>query len=244
MKKRTIATPRRLVATMAVAAASFGMVACTTTVPREPQTGVQKREDINTRADAALERLYEVAPNSRELVAQSKGVLIFPRVLGASFVVGAEHGDGVLRVNGQNRGYYSTSSGSIGFQAGAQSKAIIFVFQTQEALDHFLSSNGWTVGADATVAVANLSATGAVDLNTLRDPIVGFVMTNAGLMAGVSLEGTKVNRIDDRGAGSSNSSNMSGTSTSTSGASGTRSDMSGGTSGSTSGGTTGSSLNR
>jgi len=114
-------------------------------------------------------------------------------------VVGAEHGDGVLRVGGQNKGYYSTSSGSFGFQAGAQSKAIILVFKTQEALDKFLASNGWTAGVDATVAVANLSANGSVDLNTLRQPVVGFVMTNAGLMAGVSLEGTKVNRIDEPG---------------------------------------------
>lgn len=198
MKTRTLATPFRLFTAIATATAVLAFAACTTTVP-PAQSGVERRDDINTRSDAALKRLYEVAPNSRELVSQAKGVLIFPRVLSGSFIVGAEHGDGVLRVNGQNKGYYSTSSGSIGLQAGAQSKAIIFVFKTQEALDKFLASNGWTAGVDATVAVANLSANGSVDLNTLRDPIVGFVMTNAGLLAGVSLEGTKVNRIDDRG---------------------------------------------
>lgn len=199
MTKRTIATPRSLATAIAVGVAAMAMTACTTTVPTESRSGVEKSEDLNSRADAALERLYDVAPESRELVSQAAGVLIFPRVLSASFVVGAEHGEGVLRVKGQNRGYYSTSSGSIGFQAGAQSKAIIFVFRTQEALNHFQRSNGWTVGADATVAVANLSATGAVDLNTLREPVVGFVMTNAGLAAGVSLEGTKVNRIERPG---------------------------------------------
>jgi len=199
MKKRTTLMPRNALTALAIATAGLTLAACTTTMPRSEQSSAQKKEQINTRADAALKRLYEVAPNSRELVAQSKGVLIFPRVLGASFVVGAEHGDGVLRVGGQNKGYYSTSSGSFGFQAGAQSKAIILVFKTQEALDKFLASNGWTAGVDATVAVANLSANGSVDLNTLRQPVVGFVMTNAGLMAGVSLEGTKVNRIDEPG---------------------------------------------
>lgn len=200
MKIKMSVIPRNAYLAIAVATAALTMTACTTTLPREQQTGIERRDDINTRADAALERLYEVAPNSRELVSQAKGVLIFPRVLGASLVVGAQHGDGVLRVGGKNQGYYSTSSGSFGLQAGAQSKAIILVFKTQEALDHFQRSNGWTAGVDATVAVANLSATGAVDLRTMREPVVGFVMTNAGLMAGVSLEGTKINRIDDGGA--------------------------------------------
>jgi lipid-binding SYLF domain-containing protein len=200
VKREMSVKPRQILAALAIGTATLALAACTTTLPREQQTSVERRDDINTRADAALNRLYEVAPNSRQLVSQAAGVLVFPRVLGASVVVGAEHGDGVLRVKGQNKGYYSTSSGSFGLQLGAQSKAVIFVFKTKEALDRFLASSGWTAGVDATVAVANLSANGSVDLNTLREPVVGFVMTNAGLMAGVSLEGTKVNRIDDGGA--------------------------------------------
>ncbi|WP_397474163.1 YSC84-related protein [Pusillimonas sp.] len=199
MTKKTNLIPRTLVA-VAIASAGLALAACTTTVPQSQQTSAEKRADTDQRADAALKRLYEVAPNSRELVSQSKGVLIFPRVLGGSFIVGAEHGEGVLKVGGQNRGYFTTTSGSIGLQAGAQSKAIIFVFKTQDALDKFLASNGWTAGVDATVAVANVSATGAVDLNTLNEPVVGFVMTNAGLAAGVSLEGTKVEPLDERGS--------------------------------------------
>jgi len=199
MKTRTIPTSGSLLTAVAIATAALTITACTTTLPQSQKSVAEQRQDINTRSDAALKRLYEVAPESRQLLSQAKGVLIFPRVLGGGFILGAEHGQGVLRVGGENQGYYSTSSGSIGFQAGAQSKAIIFVFNTQEALDSFRSSNGWTAGVDATVAVANLSATGAVDLNTLNQPVVGFVMTNAGLMAGVSLEGTKVSRLDDQG---------------------------------------------
>lgn len=198
MKTRTTYRPKQLLTALAIATSALGLAACTTTMPPPHQNPQEQRQEINTRADAALKRLYEVAPNSRELVSQAKGVLIFPRVIGGGFILGAEHGQGVMRINGKNQGYYSTTSGSVGFQAGAQSKAIIFVFRTQDALDKFLSSNGWTAGADATVAVANLGATGAVDLNTLNEPVVGFVMTNAGLMAGVSLEGTKVSRLDEQ----------------------------------------------
>src|SRR5690606_1188517 len=131
----------------------------------------------------------------------SKGVLIFPRVLGGGFIVGAEHGEGVLRVGGKNQGYFTTTSGSIGLQAGAQSKAIIFVFKTQEALDKFLASNGWTAGVDAPVAVAERRGHGAVDLNTLNGQVVGFVMSDAGVMAGVSLDGTEVARLPERNPG-------------------------------------------
>lgn len=172
------------------------LAACTTTLPHDSGTPAEQRQDINSRSDAALERLYENATESRDLVQRAHGVLIFPRVLSASFVVGGEHGNGVLRVKGQNQGYYSTTSGSIGFQAGAQSKAIIMLFMTQEALDHFRNSNGWTAGADATVAVANIGANGRIDTNTLNEPIIGFVMTNAGIVAGVSLNGTKIEKLD------------------------------------------------
>lgn len=174
----------------------LALAACTTTMPQQSSTPAQQRQEINYRADEALERLYTNANESRDLVQRAHGVLVFPRVLSASFVVGGEHGEGVLRVNGQNDGYYSTTSGSIGFQAGAQSKAIVILFMTQEALDHFRSSNGWTVGADATVAVANIGANGRIDTNTLNEPIIAFAMTNAGLVAGVSLNGTKIEKLD------------------------------------------------
>lgn len=180
---------------LTAATLALGVTACTTTLNPEHNTPTEQREDINTRADAALERLYQNAPESRDLVRRAKGVLIFPKVLSASFVVGGEHGEGVLRVDGVNQRYYSTTSGSIGFQAGAQSKAIVMLFMTQEALNHFRNSDGWTVGADATVAVANIGANGQIDSNTINEPIVAFAMTNAGLAAGVSLNGTKITPI-------------------------------------------------
>ena len=132
---------------------------------------------------------------SRELVAKSSGVLVFPAVVGASMGVGAEYGRGALRVNGRTQSYYSTTSGSIGFQAGAQSKAVIYLFTTQAALDKFRGSKGWTAGADATVAVATIGANGSIDTNTIRQPVVGFVLTNVGLEAGVSVQGAKVTEI-------------------------------------------------
>jgi lipid-binding SYLF domain-containing protein len=122
-------------------------------------------------------------------------VLVFPSVISAGFWVGGQYGEGALRVGGRTAGYYSTVAGSFGLQIGAQSKALIFLFMTQEALDKFLGSQGWAAGADATVAVLNVGANGAVDTSTATSPVEAFVLTNAGLMAGVSLEGTKISRL-------------------------------------------------
>ncbi len=188
---------RKLILAMAVGVASLAFSACTTTFPQGQQTAAERRADVDSRANDTLKRLSEVSPEARSAVSKAKGVLIFPKVLSGGFVIGAEHGDGVLRVNGKNQGYYSTSSGSVGLQAGAQSKAIVILFMTQDALNTFRQSNGWTVGADATVAVANVGANGTVDSSTFRKPVVAFVMTNAGLMAGVSLEGTKITKLEE-----------------------------------------------
>ena len=180
----------------ALAAGAMTMTACTTT---KPETAAAPRADattINTRANAALERLYQTAPGSKEMVQRAKGVLIFPSVIGGSFVVGVEHGRGVLRVGGQNRCFYSSTAASIGWQAGGQSKAVIYVFNTQEALNHFLSSNGWSVGGEASVALGKVGANGTIDTTSAQAPVTSFVLTNIGLEAGVSVQGAKITKIE------------------------------------------------
>jgi lipid-binding SYLF domain-containing protein len=186
---------RMLAVSSAVVLSSIAFVGCTTTRPQDQASSASSRTSIDAQVDASLSKLYDSVKGSRELVARSSGVLVFPAVVGASMGVGAEYGRGALRVNGRTQSYYSTTSGSLGFQAGAQSKAVVYVFTTQAALDKFRNSKGWTAGADATVAVATIGANGSIDTNTLRQPVVGFVMTNVGLEAGVSLSGAKITEI-------------------------------------------------
>lgn len=196
MKRKLSMSPRRGVTIVAVALAALVSAGCTTTAPKDQASASQQRSEINTGANATLSRLYKSVPDAHALVERARGVLVFPTVLSAGFIVAAQHGNGVLRVNGRDEGYYSTTGGSIGLQAGAQSKAIVLLFMTQAALDKFRNSNGWTAGADATVAVANVGANGKIDTNTAQQSVVGFVLTNSGLMAGVSLEGTKIQKIN------------------------------------------------
>lgn len=181
------------IATAIVSATVLG--ACTTTVPTSTNpeaSAAQQRQSINSAADATLTRLYEQSADSRNIVQGAHAVLIFPEVLSGAFVVGFQHGVGVLRANGKNQGYYTSTGGSIGFQAGAQSKALVIAFTDAESYQKFLKSNGWTIGVDATVAVANIGANGSIDTQTARQPVVAFVLNNGGLMAGVAVDGTRI----------------------------------------------------
>lgn len=187
---------RRTGLALAVAVSALAFTACTTTLPDNRATPAQQRSQINESADVALKRLYQTVPGSQDYVNRAQGVLVFPEVVSGGFIVGAEHGKGVLRVGGQNDGYYSTSAGSVGLQAGAQSRTLVILFMTQEALTKFRNSSGWTAGVDATVAVATVGANGRIDTSTMHEPVVAFSLTNAGLMAGVSVEGAKIERLD------------------------------------------------
>ena len=180
----------------AIAVAGLFGAGCTITKPDAPEDRAAKRREINNAADATLTRLYSTAGGSKELAARAQGILIFPRMLSGGLIVGGEYGDGILRSGGRNEGYYRLIGGSLGWQAGAQSQAVVLMFLTQDALDKFRRSNGWTVGADATVSVANVGASGQVDSNTVKQSVVGFALTNVGLFAGVKLDGAKISRLD------------------------------------------------
>jgi lipid-binding SYLF domain-containing protein len=177
----------------------MGLAGCTMTPAQAPPPAsaatFSDRAQLDAAARETLNRLYQVVPGSRDMVSHAAGVLVFPQVIGGALFVGAEHGRGALLVGGRAVAYYSTTGASIGWQAGGQSKAVVYVFNTRDALQRFQASNGWTVGADATVAVGNVGANGSIDSQTAQQPVVSFVMNNVGLEAGVSLGGSKVTRI-------------------------------------------------
>ncbi|CAD6518376.1 YSC84-related protein [Paraburkholderia sabiae] len=192
---------RRHFVTASVAALAYGgllMSGCTTTKSsgESAATDMSKRQSIDASVDGALAKLYTSVQGSRELVGKARGVLVFPSVLQVGFIVGGQYGEGSLRVGGATAGYYSTVSGSFGLTAGAQSKAVIFLFMTQDALDTFQNAKGWSAGADASVALIKVGANGAIDTSTATAPVEAIVMTNSGLMGDVSLSGTKVSKLN------------------------------------------------
>ncbi|MFL9995574.1 Lipid-binding SYLF domain-containing protein [Burkholderia sp. GAS332] len=183
--------------TAALAAGGLALAGCTTNgnTPSTPSTDASKRQSIDASVDGTMSRLFTTVTGSRELVSKARGVLVFPSVLQVGFIVGGQYGEGALRVGGASVGYYSTISGSFGLTAGAQSKAIVFLFMTQDSLDSFRNADGWSAGGDASVALVKMGANGAIDTTTATAPVEVFVLTNTGLMADISLQGTKVSRL-------------------------------------------------
>lgn len=153
-------------------------------------------KEIDASVDVAIERFYKQVKGAKEFVKTSKGMLVMPNVVKGAFIVGGEYGEGALRIGGKTVDYYNTVSGSIGFQIGGQSKDIILLFMTDEALNQFRASKGWEAGIDGNVALISVGAGERADTTTLKDPIVGFVFDAKGLIADISLKGAKFTKLD------------------------------------------------
>jgi lipid-binding SYLF domain-containing protein len=175
-------------------AAALVATGCTTTSGSSGDPAAQ-RQSIDAAADSALSRLYAQQPGTRELVASARGVLVFPSFVSAGFIVGGGSGQGALRKGGKTTGYFRMTEASAGLLAGAQSQAVFILFMTEGALKRFEASSGWTAGVDGSVAMLNVGANAQVTTQTASQEIIGFVMTNAGLMGNLSLNGNRVTRL-------------------------------------------------
>jgi lipid-binding SYLF domain-containing protein len=174
------------------AASSFAAVALLLSAV---SIGATKAE-IDERVHVAMHQFYELNPQHKDLVARAKGVLVFPRITKGGVGVGGQFGEGALRIDGKNVDYYSIASASVGVTLGLAKRKEVILFMTQEALDKFVNSHGWTIGADTNVAVLSKGAGGSYDTQTLQRPILGFVFGEKGLIGDISLEGSKVTKIE------------------------------------------------
>jgi lipid-binding SYLF domain-containing protein len=141
---------------------------------------------IDRDARAALGRLYAVAPETKALLARAQGILVFPAIYKAGIGIGAEAGKGALYRGGRGSGFYRLVSGSIGFQFGAQKRVQVIAFMTPAALNNFVQSEGFKVGVDGSIVVANLGTSGKVDSANFNQPIIAFVLGEKGLMYNVT----------------------------------------------------------
>jgi lipid-binding SYLF domain-containing protein len=159
-------------------------------------TAAATAREIDVGVDVALERFKKEVHSSEDLLKKSKGVLVLPKVYKAGFGIGGEYGEGALRINGKSVEYYNTAAASIGFQLGAQVKTIILVFMNENTLKEFRNSDGWEAGVDGSVALITLGMGDSLDTTNVKDPIVGFILSQKGLMYNLTLEGSKFSKLD------------------------------------------------
>ncbi|MCH6580768.1 MAG: hypothetical protein IH802_10475 [Nitrospinae bacterium] len=161
-----------------------------------PDFGFAKSaKEIDAGVDDSLEKFYKKIGEAEDLGKKAEGILVFPSVIKAGFGIGGEYGEGALRIKGKTVEYYSTAAASFGFQLGVQSKTLILMFMSKKALKNFRDSKGWEVGVDASVALIAVGAGGSLDTKSLKNPILGFVVDQKGLMYNLTLEGSKMTKL-------------------------------------------------
>lgn len=152
-------------------------------------------EELNKEATLALQTLVKSNPIAADFSKIAKGVLVFPNIIKAGLVFGGSYGEGVLMKNGSVAGYYNSVGVSWGLQAGAQSYGYALFLMNDKALNYLEKSKGWEVGVGPSVAVMNEGVAKNLSTTTLKDDSYAFIFDQQGLMATISIEGTKISHI-------------------------------------------------
>lgn len=173
----------------------FMLAACAGLALTAPAAFADSAAEIDAAVDESIRIFKQDIDGADVFLNQAAGYLVFPRVIKVGIGIGGETGEGALRVGGTTVDYYRTSAGSIGFQLGAQAKAIVIAFMTQQSLDKFRNSSGWKVGVDGSVAIIDIGAGKTIDSGNIKDPVVGFIFDSKGLMYNLTLEGSKISKL-------------------------------------------------
>ena len=151
--------------------------------------------EIDKAVDKAIADLHGYSEDAKALAPKAKGILVIPRLAKAGLIVGAQGGEGALRVKGKTTGYYNSLALSFGLQAGVQWVGYAMYFMNDEALSYLDRSDGWEVGTGPTITVWDKGAAGSLTTSSLKDDIYVFFFEQKGLMGGLGLQGTKITKF-------------------------------------------------
>jgi lipid-binding SYLF domain-containing protein len=154
------------------------------------------RQDIDSQSQQALNKLTSDNSAARAIAGQSRAVLIFPSIVKAGLGVGGAFGEGQMRKGGVVTDYYSTFTGSWGLQAGAQKYGYAVFLMNNDAVKYVEDSDGWEIGVGPTVVLVNAGIAENLSTSTLKEDAYAFIFDQKGLMAGVSIEGTKITKLE------------------------------------------------
>ncbi|WP_338919504.1 lipid-binding SYLF domain-containing protein [Pseudomonas silesiensis] len=157
--------------------------------------GAATAEDLDADSRQALQSLYKATPFAETISKNAKAILIFPKIIKAGLVFGGSYGEGTLMKGNKVEAYYNSVTGSWGLQAGAQSYGYALFLMTDKAVNYVRESKGWEIGVGPTVVVVDEGVAKNLSSSTLKDDAYAFIFDQQGLMAGVSIEGTKISLI-------------------------------------------------
>jgi lipid-binding SYLF domain-containing protein len=164
----------------------------------ESKPVAQQRADILKQNDQIMQRLYRLEPHAKELVAKSAGYATFSNFGMKIFLAGGGSGSGVvMRQNGDRPVYMKMVEVQAGLGVGIKSFSVIFVFETDKALNSFINS-GWEFGGQATAAAKYENKGGAYEGATnVSEGVWMYQLTDSGLAAEITAKGTKYYKDSD-----------------------------------------------
>jgi len=146
-------------------------------------------------ARKAYQKLVATVPAAKSLSSTAVGILVFPKITKAGFVVGGQTGDGVLFRGGKAVGFYNTSGASYGMQAGAQQYGYAMFLMNEKALNSLTANEGFEVGVGPSIVVMDEGMGKTTTNKTATEDIYAFIFSQKGLMAGLGLQGNKITRL-------------------------------------------------
>jgi len=185
---------RSVVAACAMVILALGLPACTTVPPSE-DTKDEMRADVRDMADEALGQWYAQQPSAQDEVKQAVGYAVFSDVGFKLLIGGGADGKGVAVRNSDKRKYYMKMVAiAPGLGLGAERFRLVFLFSTEEAFNHFVTS-GWEAGANAMALIKTRSMEhgGSKSVSVLPGISI-YQLTDDGAVAGVSIVGAKFYR--------------------------------------------------
>jgi lipid-binding SYLF domain-containing protein len=152
-------------------------------------------QDLDKDAQQALHALYRTNPLAEKLSHSAKAVLVFPNIVKAGLIFGGSYGEGELLRGGTVDGYFNSVSASWGLQAGAQSYGYVMFLMTNDAVAYVHDTHGWEIGVGPTVVIVDEGAAKNISTSTQQDAAYAFIFDQQGLMASLSIEGSKISKI-------------------------------------------------
>jgi lipid-binding SYLF domain-containing protein len=187
MKKKTLS----VVIVSAMVLLSLALVSCAS-APLSKSEKEQKQEDVRNVANKTLADLYAKNPAAKNAVSKAAGYAVFSD-FGFKFIfMGGAGGSGVAVNNAtKQETFMKMAEFQPGLGFGAAKFRIVFIFETLEAFNSFVTS-GWEAGANA-MALAKTKGEGGAMAGavTVSKGVQMFQLNDEGAIVGVSLTAAK-----------------------------------------------------
>ncbi len=157
--------------------------------------------DASQLLSAATQTVQSMSQSNQipsSLLQQAKCITVVPKLTKAGFIVGGEHGNGVVSCRNTSGwsapAFITVTGGSVGLQAGGEHQEYVLLMNDQGKQE--LTSGHWDLGAEAVAAGPTGDSAGRTESTGWKAPVLSYAHSS-GAYAGANLQGSKLNVDND-----------------------------------------------